>query len=50
MTFIKLRELTDLRDGEKHINIECDFTVYVPSQSLESIKAEFERLMMKYAI
>lgn len=50
MSSVKIREITDFKDGETHINVECDFTVYVPSQSLESIKTEFEKLMMKYAI
>jgi len=50
MSETKLKVLTDFGDGEKHINVSCDFTVYIPSQSLESIQADFEKLMMKYAI
>ena len=54
MSNVKLTQIQDFLDGEIHINVDCDFTIFVPpmekAEIYERIKAEFNEVMMKYAI
>lgn len=50
MSNLKLVNVHDFDDGESHICITADFTIYRETTSKEEVEKAFRELMMKYAI